>query len=50
MPGVSTGPGGTVIQDCLIARESAISVEDKDTVKLGANRNIVSKINVNIFK
>ena len=50
MPGVSTGPGGTVIQDCLIARESAISVEDKDTVKLGANRKIVSMINVNIFK
>ena len=50
MPGVSTGPGGTVIQDCLIARESAISVEDKDTVKLGANRNIVSMIIVNIFK
>ena len=50
MPGVSTGLGGTVIQDCLIARESAISVEDKDTVKLDANRNIVSMINVNIFK
>ena len=50
MPGVLHGIGGTVIQDCLIARESAISIEDKDTVKLGANRNIVSMINVNIFK